>query len=642
MVIEAGMMIRDYRIISLLGSGGMGEVWLAEDDNIQRKLAIKVLNPSLAADPGLVERFRQEARLQANLHHPGIVGIHSFFAYEDTYLLCMEYAEGVTLKDLIGKIGPVPYERAVPIMLQILRTLQFIHAKDIIHRDIKPSNIMIDTEHNDAVKVMDFGIAKAMGSMFKTRTGTTMGSPFYMSPEQILHGNRLDLRTDIFSLGITFFEMLSGRLPYDVSTDSEYNIQKQIVETPLPNPRSYYPHIPDWVMPILFRMCEKDEARRWQNCTDIINAFEAGMHSGGSQPPVQPQPVAGPTPSVIPATPAYSGAGYQRPAPAPIIQDSIPPQYPMPPKANNKGLWIGLGVGAGVLMLLVFILVAVFSNTASERAPEEVAALEDTPQGQEIAGGLVWVSGGSFDMGSSSSIFPDEKPVHRVSLNGFYIGKYELTISEFQEIMGYYPAHYRVANYPATGVTWYQAIQYCNQRSIREGLQACYSIDGDTNPDGWDQGVINCDFSANGYRLPTEAEWEYAAKEGTANSQTTYSGSSNINNVGWYLSNPGIDPTQTDLYDLGPSPVGQKNANNLGLYDMTGNAWEWVWDTYGETYYANSPGENPYGPGSGNTSVLRGGSFDSERGFCTVTIRGFKEPISTHRTYGFRICRSRT
>jgi serine/threonine-protein kinase len=440
MVIEAGMMIRDYRIISLLGSGGMGEVWLAEDDNIQRKLAIKVLNPSLAADPGLVERFRQEARLQANLHHPGIVGIHSFFAHEDTYLLCMEYAEGISLigsdllesiegnfrnnfknpgwfnkklkENLIGKIGPVPYERAVPIMLQILRTLQFIHAKDIIHRDIKPSNIMIDTEHNDAVKVMDFGIAKAMGSMFKTRTGTTMGSPFYMSPEQILHGNRLDLRTDIFSLGITFFEMLSGRLPYDVSTDSEYNIQKQIVETPLPNPRSYYPHIPDWVMPILFRMCEKDEARRWQNCTDIINAFEAGMHSGGSQPPVQPQPVARPTPSVIPATPAYSGAGYQRPAPAPIIQDSIPPQYPMPPKANNKGLWIGLGVGAGVLMLLVFILVAVFSNTASEGAPEEVAALEDTPQGKRSQGAwygypvaaLIWVVPAQYSRMKSLSI----------------------------------------------------------------------------------------------------------------------------------------------------------------------------------------------------------------------------------------------
>ncbi len=369
MVIESGMLIRDYRIVSLLGSGGMGDVWLAEDVNIQRKLAIKVLNPSLAADAGLAERFRLEAQMQAELHHPGIVNIHSFFAHEDSYLLCMEYARGITLRDLIGITGPIPYERAVMIILQVLRTLQFIHERGIIHRDIKPSNIMIDTEHNDNVKVMDFGIAKAMGSIFKTRTGTTMGSPLYMSPEQITRGSNLDLRTDIFSLGVTFFEMLSGRLPYNTDTESEYNIQKQIVEMPMPDPRSYYPHIPGWVIPILSRMSEKDEARRWQNCTTIIDALEAGLRGRPSQIPAQAPPLLVNNPQ--PVVPPASGYSNQDVGMSPNVR------YLNPPKQNNLGLWIGLGIGAFMFMMIAGLLIIGIVAASEESPSEEPAPLEE-------------------------------------------------------------------------------------------------------------------------------------------------------------------------------------------------------------------------------------------------------------------------
>lgn len=642
MIIEVGKQIRDYRIISLLGSGGMGEVWLAEDVIIQRKLAIKVLSPQMAADTGLVERFRREAQLQANLHHPNILGILSFFSHEDTYLLCMEYAEGGTLKELISRVGPIPYQRSINIILQALRVLAFIHSNNIIHRDIKPSNIMINPEDSDSIKIMDFGIAKAVSGEHQTQTGTVLGSVYYMSPEQILRGNRVDSRTDLFSLGITFFEMLCGKLPYDTTTDSDYKVQKEIIEQVLPDPRLHYPHIPDWILLILNKMCEKNENNRYQKATEIITDIENGnrLFFGNQAETV-----------VSPSLPSSSNSITNQqvmPEQAETTADTadgeevnIEPQAQI--KKSHRWLYLliigAVLTGSALLALRHYKINGKEQGTAT-RTQEKVGK-EPLSSPQALSGNMVVVEAGSFDMGHPTTIFQDERPVHRVSINRFYLSKYELTVSEFMEVMGYNPSSYTQGDFPVSSVTWFQAIEYCNRRSMKESLSPVYSLDGKANPDTWTSGNIAANFSANGYRLPTEAEWEYAARGGKLNSTDNFSGSQDLAKVGWYLDNPKIPALQVDRYDLYPHPVGQKEPNALGIYDMCGNVWEWVWDSYDKTYYSNSPAENPTGPGGEKTKlVLRGGAYDSERGFCFVSTRGFRPPNTIHRTYGFRVCRS--
>lgn len=270
MILAEGQILRDFRVIRLLGEGGMGEVWLAEDVNIERKVALKALYRQYSLDQELVERFRQEARIQSTLSHPNIVTLHSFFCHDGSYFIVMEYAPGISLRDLILKTGPIPFPRTLNILSQILTALDYTHRKGIIHRDIKPSNIMIDTQHEDEVKIMDFGIAKAMEDLSHTRTGTQMGTIFYMSPEQVSDVKSIDHRSDLFSLGIVLYEMLTGVKPYDPSSESTFKIQSQIVYDPLPDPTLTYPHIPLWLVNLLRKMTEKDPVRRYQQASEVI------------------------------------------------------------------------------------------------------------------------------------------------------------------------------------------------------------------------------------------------------------------------------------------------------------------------------------------------------------------------------------
>jgi len=269
-ILSEGQILRDFRVLKLLGEGGMGEVWLAEDVNIERKVALKALYRQYSVDQELVERFRQEARIQSTLSHPNIVTLHSFFSHDGSYFIVMEYAPGISLRELIGKTGPIPFPRTLNIVSQILSALEYTHRKGIIHRDIKPSNIMIDTENGDEVKIMDFGIAKAMEDLSHTRTGTQMGTIWYMSPEQIHDVKNIDHRSDLFSLGIVLYEMLTGVKPYDISSESSFKIQSQIVYDPLPDPLLTYPHIPLWIVNLLRKLCEKDPAKRYQQASQAL------------------------------------------------------------------------------------------------------------------------------------------------------------------------------------------------------------------------------------------------------------------------------------------------------------------------------------------------------------------------------------
>ena len=258
----------------------------------------------------------------------------------------------------------------------------------------------------------------------------------------------------------------------------------------------------------------------------------------------------------------------------------------------------------------------------------------------------VFVQGGTFTMGrTTGSGESDELPTHTVTLNSYYIGRYEVTQAEYSQYMqpgSSWTSNYGLGlNYPAYYVSWYSILKYCNLRSLEEGLTPVYSISGSTNPAiwgavptssnnaTWDAAI--CNWNANGYRLPTEAEWEYAARGASNTPDYLYSGSDDINAVAWYSGNNSPN---------GSKPVGTKAPNGIGTYDMSGNLWEWCWDWYSNSYYSSSPQSNPTGPASGNYRLLRGGNwFDFETG-CRVSFRGSYYPYYGYSYYGFRLCRA--
>lgn len=202
---------------------------------------------------------------------------------------------------------------------------------------------------------------------------------------------------------------------------------------------------------------------------------------------------------------------------------------------------------------------------------------------------MVLVEGATFRMGCEDGK-DDEMPVHRVSLDSFYISRYEVTQGEYESVMGSNPSGTTKGigdDYPVNKVNWYEAVEYCNSLSRREGLKPCYSGSGDN---------IRCDFNADGYRLPTEAEWEFAARGGILSGGFTYSGGNELDSLAWFGDNSGEET----------HPVGGKQANELGIYDMSGNVWEWCWDWYGSYKKTRN---NPKGSSKGTIRVMRGGSW---------------------------------
>ena len=240
---------------------------------------------------------------------------------------------------------------------------------------------------------------------------------------------------------------------------------------------------------------------------------------------------------------------------------------------------------------------------------------------------FILVEGGTFNNGTSD-----------VTISSFYIDKYELTQSGYQAVMGENPSHFSGnLDRPVEQVSWFNAIEYCNRRSVLEGLTPCYSYSTyGTNPDDWPSGWntrysnhtnVNCNWTANGYRLPTEMEWMFAAKGGNQSQGYTYSGSNTIADVAWYYSNSG-----SRTHD-----VGEKTANELGTFDMSGNVWEWVWDIYGS--YPSGSQTNPTGANSGSYRVVRGGGWYSDAGGCTVSFRSNADATYSYTVIGFRCVR---
>jgi formylglycine-generating enzyme required for sulfatase activity len=258
------------------------------------------------------------------------------------------------------------------------------------------------------------------------------------------------------------------------------------------------------------------------------------------------------------------------------------------------------------------------------------------------ADNMVYVKGGTFQMGDTfDHFFNNGKPVHGVTVSNFYLGRYEVTQAEWLAYSDTNLAWFRNDSLPIEQVDWFDVFVYCNLRSLAEGLTPCYSMGGKALPLNFnyirEQGPmygpdtlhpsVKCDFSVNGYRLPTEAEWEFAAKGGRKSKGFVFSGSDSLDEVAWYADNS----------DSRTHPVGTKKSNELGLYDMSGNVIERVWDWYQE--YDPKHQYNPWGPSDGNIRIMRGGSWSGDGRYCEVTYR-YTHPSWRDYTTGFRLCRS--
>jgi serine/threonine-protein kinase len=330
-----------YRVISRLGSGGMADVFCAEDQQLQRKVALKLLHRRFAEDPDFVERFRREAQAAAGLQHPNVVSVYDRGSYDGTYYIAMEYLPGRTLKRLIRDEAPLDPIRAIDITLEILKAARFAHRRGIIHRDLKPHNVIID--ESDHAKVTDFGIARA-GASDMTETGSIMGTAQYLSPEQA-QGHAVSAASDLYSIAVVLYELLTARVPFDAEAAVTIAL-KHVSEAPAP-PTTINPNVPPELELVVLWALNKDPAHRPADADQLIAALEsarAAIVSGSrGQQTASMAAVAAAGAAAIPPTALTQLAAAPAPgAPAdapPGDGVGLPPEEPPPEGRRRRRRW---------------------------------------------------------------------------------------------------------------------------------------------------------------------------------------------------------------------------------------------------------------------------------------------------------------
>jgi eukaryotic-like serine/threonine-protein kinase len=337
-----------YRILRRIGSGGMADVYCAEDTHLGREVALKVLHRRFAQDEEFVERFRREASAAAGLQHPNVVGVFDRGKHDGTYYIAMEYLPGRTLKEIVATEAPLDQARVVDLGIQILEAAGFAHRHGVIHRDFKPHNVIVD-EVGQA-KVTDFGIARA-GASEMTETGSIMGTAQYLSPEQA-QGHAVTAASDLYSIGVMFYEMLARRLPFE--GDSAVAVALKHLSEPPPPISHYRPDVHPALESVVMAALAKDPAQRWQSAED----FAAGLAAAGQQL------------AAGPAVGQDTAAFAPIPMPVPVEGDAAAPAAIAPveePRAKRRRRWPWFTIGLLTLALAAFLVfLAVSGLTAKE------------------------------------------------------------------------------------------------------------------------------------------------------------------------------------------------------------------------------------------------------------------------------------
>ena len=371
MALEPGKRIGDYEVIELLGTGGMGHVYRARNIISNRTEALKILLPDLSADREFADRFLSEIRTLASLDHPNIALLHTAFQADDQLVMVMEFVKGSTLEQR-AYLSPMTTSTVVEYITQALSALSYAHARSVIHRDIKPANLMVTSD--GVVKLMDFGIAKSKLDINLTRTGATVGSFYYMSPEQV-NGLKVDARSDLYSIGIVLYELLAGRLPFEA--DSTYGVlDKQLHSTPQP-PIELNPALPPQLNAIILKALAKDPADRFQTADAFRDALKPFCTATQLGPATLRDPVPATFAAAAAPPPPPPSSGYPPFQPVSIPQQSNAPFNTPVPRTSNKPLWIATGAIAA--MLALFTVATTLPRLLRAHASEAIPQPTPTP-----------------------------------------------------------------------------------------------------------------------------------------------------------------------------------------------------------------------------------------------------------------------
>lgn len=739
-----------YEIIRQLGRGGMAVVFLARDKRLEREVAVKLLPPELSYDESFSERFLREARISAQLFHPNIIQIFDVDTVDGFSYYTMAYIEGVSLAQIIRQGGAISPKVIARLGIQVCFALQHAHEKGVVHRDIKPENILINKKRQPVV--VDFGIAKAMRDSKLSQPGMFIGTPLYMSPEQI-RGEELDGRSDIYSLGCLFYEMATGRPPF-AGLEHTALLYNQVHVTP-PSPETLNSGIPAPLAGIIMRALAKQPAGRPQSAAEIGRMLHEAFFADGAgeSPPLAPSksgpvkktPVPSPpsgrslsddlpsraeetriVPAVIPAAAAGGASGDGRTMMVSREEQSRETMSPGSSSGGRKRSGTGAAIALGVLGVMALALggTLVFrqlfpagesprvenaavpapipenvteqvepSSPQSEEAilpssggdvsspvnppetsPSRVSvpapsavppgvvsgrtapapvpassrreaggtpastgtAQPASPKGEQVASRtipqqrpetpsapppvvqpeaapklsarIVWlrIMGGTFTMGDTAGDLPEVcGPPHAVVVSPFEMSRDEVTVEQytvFLQATGHaappeWDAQRERPGRPVVYVSWYDAAAFAK----------------------W-----------AGARLPTEAEWEYAAMGGLENPKFPWGDESAAGRANFRHPMEGGAGWKKYLVNTGEFP-----PNRYGLNDMAGNVWEWCADWDGS--YSASNASNPRGSASGSRKVVRGGGWNSSEKALRVAMRGANDPASGAPHVGFRI-----
>ncbi len=613
-----------YRILQQLGQGGMGAVYQAIDENLNRMVAVK---ETFATDQEWRLAFRREAELLANLRHQALPKAIEHFSEGDSDFFVMELIPGRDLHELLTERGsPFPESQVLRWADEILSVLGYLHSKDLVHRDIKPSNIKLTSEGE--LSLLDFGLAKGSAGQMPTIATVPKSMPGYtlaFAPLEQILGGGTDASSDLYSVGATLYNLLTGKTP--VNASDRYEVMDDGGEDPLPFIQHMNPHVSTETAGIIQSAMALKRRHRPASAVDMRNALRGAFNEIKPTEPAKPRPEPKPTqppeprPQPIKPTEPYKPPTPPQPtmtAQAPVTPSpwnsrifdptDRPPVEPVrePAKWNLTPAKVRGVIGLVVLVFIVLsgVVWAVKGILGSgDKGPDNKPTLSATtatpspsmspspkPSPSFMAGDTMqngvgiefsFIPPGTFIMGSN--MFGDEEPIHRVTFKyGFFMGKYEITQGMWEAITANDPSRYRDCGprCPVETVSW---------NSIQDFI---YTLN--RAQDGYH------------YRLPTEAEWEYAARAGETGDSPAQALSSVAWVGAWYL-----DASGQRVYgpDFQPKhQVGLKQPNAFGLYDMLGNVPEWCEDYY-HSSYLGSPvnGKARTDPELGER-ILRGGS----------------------------------
>ncbi|MBL7040057.1 MAG: DUF1080 domain-containing protein [Pirellulaceae bacterium] len=660
--------IGQYQLLESLGQGGMGTVYKALHTKLRRVVVVKVLSSERMDDPGAAARFHREMEAVGRLDHPHIVRATDAGEASGTCFLVMEFVDGIDLSDLVAAYGQLPIADACELIRQAAIGLDHAHQHGMVHRDIKPSNLILSSD--GMVKVLDLGLARLRGAPAAhqelTATGQIMGTLDYMAPEQAEDAHSVDIRADIYSLGCTLYKLVTGHAPFSSSKyDTPISKAMAHIQKPPPPISEHRLDVPKGLEEVILRLLAKDPARRYATpnmvaeallpftggrdllalCSkatgDDLDKFEAPVATSGDTGPAiparasthvtpegraavsAPKPPPVPPPRQLKQISASTGAERKRARSSRrrlvvvalllLIAGSLfLPQVQTWIKSKDD--WLNWLSWMQTKPARPNLASAPFSTAEAREHQERWASFLGVPVEKTNSIGMrfVLIPPGEFLMGSpddEENRYDDEYQ-HRVRVTKpFYLGVYEVTQDEYQTVMGTNPSNFSSGSscYPVECVSWEEAVEFCRRLS---------SLPGEAT-------------ATRAYRLPTEAEWEYACRAGTT---TTYHLGDDLDHE---------DANVDQGLSLGrTTTAGSYQSNAFGLYDMHGNVWEWCQDWHLYYYYRESPIKDPQGPSQGSLRVRRGGSWDVSPALSRSAVRFGRSPSDREPSQGFRIART--